>query len=78
MHFRTDEPAQIRQAEACEAWLWSAMAEAGFLPYRASIDQMRRLMGLRPGLFGLVRDLKAALDPNGIIAPGRYSEQHEA
>jgi 4-cresol dehydrogenase (hydroxylating) len=78
MHFRTDEPAQVRQAEACEAWLWSAMAEAGFLPYRASIDQMRRLMGLRPGLFGLVRDLKAALDPNGIIAPGRYSEQHEA
>lgn len=74
MHFRTDEPAQVRQAEACEAWLWTAMADAGFLPYRVSIDQMPRLMALRPEVFGLVRDLKAALDPNGIIAPGRYCE----
>jgi len=74
MHFRTDEPAQVRRAEACEAWLWDAMTQAGFLPYRAGVDQMPRLMALRPGLFGLVRDLKAALDPNGIIAPGRYCD----
>lgn len=74
MHFRTDEPAQVRRAEACEVWLWNALVEAGFLPYRASIDQMPRLTALRPAFFELVRDLKDALDPNGIIAPGRYCD----
>jgi 4-cresol dehydrogenase (hydroxylating) len=74
MHFRTDEQAQIVQAEACEAWLWNAMAEAGFFPYRASIEQMPRLRALRPELFDLVGELKAALDPNGIVSPGRYCD----
>lgn len=74
MHFRTDEAVQVRQAEACEAWLWNAMAEAGFFPYRASIEQMPRLRALRPAFFGIVEELKAALDPNGIISPGRYCD----
>lgn len=74
MHFRTDVPEQVERAEACEAWLWDAMADAGFLPYRASIDQMSRLVALRPAFFDVVRDLKVALDPNGVIAPGRYCD----
>ena len=45
---------------------------AGFPPYRVSIDQMERLFGLRPQFFALVKQLKSALDPNRIIAPGRY------
>jgi 4-cresol dehydrogenase (hydroxylating) len=50
------------------------MTEAGFPPYRASIDQMERLLRLRPEDFRLVRQLKSLWDPNGIIAPGRYCE----
>jgi FAD/FMN-containing dehydrogenase len=49
------------------------MATAGFPPYRASIDQMQRLVEQRPAFFDLVARLKSALDPNGIISPGRYS-----
>jgi hypothetical protein len=37
-----------------------------------SIDQMGRLVALRPEFFALVKQLKSALDPQGIIAPGRY------
>jgi 4-cresol dehydrogenase (hydroxylating) flavoprotein subunit len=73
IHFRKDEPDQIRRAEAAEAKLWDNMIEAGFMPYRAAINQMERLVALRPTFFESVRQLKRALDPNNIIAPGRYS-----
>lgn len=73
IHFRSDDPEQVRRAERCEQALWDALAEAGFPPYRASIDQMQRLVGSRPGFFDLVGRLKSVLDPNSIISPGRYS-----
>jgi 4-cresol dehydrogenase (hydroxylating) len=63
----------VARAEAAEVELWDAMTQAGFLPYRVAIDQMPRLTRLRPEFFNLVRRLKAVLDPNGIISPGRYS-----
>ncbi len=73
IHFRSDVPEQVRRAELCERALWDAMVEAGFPPYRASIDQMQRLVELQPGFFDLVARLKSELDPAGILAPGRYS-----
>jgi 4-cresol dehydrogenase (hydroxylating) len=72
IHFRTDDADQVRRAEACERALWDELVAAGFPPYRASIDQMPRLAQLDPRFFDLVRGLKAALDPNHIISPGRY------
>jgi len=72
IHFRTDDAEQVRRAEACEKELWERMMAAHFWPYRVSIDQMQRLVESRPEFFELVGQLKAALDPNGIIAPGRY------
>jgi 4-cresol dehydrogenase (hydroxylating) len=73
IHFRSDDPDQVRRAEGCERALWDEMAAAGFPPYRVSIDQMQRLVELHPERFSLVAQLKAALDPNNIIAPGRYA-----
>jgi 4-cresol dehydrogenase (hydroxylating) len=72
IHFRSDVPEQVARAEQVEAAIWDEMVAAGYLPYRASIDQMDRLSALRPAFFALVGRLKAALDPNGIISPGRY------
>lgn len=72
MHFRADDPAQVARAERCEQRLWQEMVAAGFPPYRVSIDQMERLVALRPEFFALVKQLKSVLDPNGIISPGRY------
>ena len=73
IHFRSDDPEQVRRAELCERALWDEMVATGFPPYRASIDQMRRLVELQPDLFDLVARLKSVLDPNSIISPGRYS-----
>jgi len=39
---------------------------------------MERLMPTRPEFFSFARQLKASLDPNGIIAPGRYCPQKVA
>jgi 4-cresol dehydrogenase (hydroxylating) len=72
IHFRSDDPIQVHRAELCEAALWDAMMAEGFPPYRASIDQMRRLTDAQPELFALVAQLKSVLDPYDIIAPGRY------
>jgi 4-cresol dehydrogenase (hydroxylating) len=72
IHFRSDDTAQVTRAEACERALWDRLTAEGFPPYRASIEQMDRLADVDPATFALVRRLKATLDPNGIIAPGRY------
>jgi 4-cresol dehydrogenase (hydroxylating) len=50
------------------------MAEAGYPLYRAAIDQMERVVASRPAFFDLVARLESVLDPNGIIAPGRYGQ----
>lgn len=73
IHFRTDDEAQVRRATDCEATLWDRMVAAGYPPYRASINQMDRLLSLKPEFFELVGALKAQLDPNDIISPGRYA-----
>jgi 4-cresol dehydrogenase (hydroxylating) len=73
IHFRSDNPEQVRCAELCESSLWAAMTDAGFPPYRVGIDQMQRLIELQPAFFDIVAQLKTTFDPNSIISPGRYS-----
>jgi 4-cresol dehydrogenase (hydroxylating) len=73
IHFRADDRMQVERAARCEATMWNRMVSAGFPPYRASIDQMERLVDLQPETFELVGQLKSVLDPHSIIAPGRYS-----
>lgn len=72
MHFLRTDPAQVAIAEQAEADVWEAMAAAGYMPYRASVDQMSRLTQARPEFFSLVSQIKAVLDPNHVISPGRY------
>jgi hypothetical protein len=61
-----------RRAHACYLALLEAGKNAGFLPYRIGIQAMDWLV--RPGLpyWDLVASIKSAIDPQGIISPGRY------
>ncbi|AJE80484.1 MULTISPECIES: FAD-binding oxidoreductase [Streptomyces] len=54
--------------------LHRSFAEAGFPPYRLDIDHADRrdATACDPGAVALTRRLKAVLDPNGALAPGRY------
>jgi len=73
IHFIATDPQQVKAAEQADVAIWEEMMAAGYMPYRVAIDQMERLVQARPEFFALVAKIKAAYDPNGIIAPGRYS-----
>ncbi len=68
---RTD-PAEARRAEACYEACFEAVMAAGFVPYRVGIQSMPRLAEGSQGFWPTVARLREALDPDGIIAPGRY------
>ncbi|MEP6713959.1 MAG: FAD-binding oxidoreductase [Terriglobia bacterium] len=53
------------RAMACYRATEAALAERGFYPYRLGIQSMN-------GGSALLRTLKRAVDPNNILAPGRY------
>ncbi|WP_148863847.1 FAD-binding oxidoreductase [Marinobacter fonticola] len=68
---RTDAEATVR-ANACYQALYEAGKKEGFLPYRLNIDAMDTLNAQGSVFTRLARQLKAAVDPNLILAPGRY------
>ncbi len=71
--FRRDDPADVDRAERAEAALWEGMDRAGFAPYRVAVDRMASLVAREPERFDVVARIKSALDPNGVVSPGRYA-----
>lgn len=71
--FLKDDPTQVRQAHELYAALSAAIAGAGYQTYRVSTEGMAALEGYAPGFVQLGRRLKGALDPEGILAPGKYA-----
>ncbi len=65
------EPGQDEQAMACYRHLQRELTERGYYSYRLGVQAIpdgRR----EDGQNHLVRAIKDAFDPNGILAPGRY------
>lgn len=63
---------QARRARALHDELTAAMQAAGYQPYRAGLMTWPRLWANAPALAALNARLKAAVDPAGVLAPGRY------
>jgi 4-cresol dehydrogenase (hydroxylating) flavoprotein subunit len=59
-------------AHECLAALLEAGAVRGFLPYRVGGQSMEWLMNRAREHWQFVSNLKQAIDPNGIMSPGRY------
>lgn len=72
LYFDTTDPAARDVAQACNRDLHRTLHGAGFRFYRADIETMPLLAELDPALWEADTALKAALDPDGIVAPGRY------
>jgi len=69
-----DRNVERERAMECYNALLTAGKERGFFPYRLNIDAMSTLVEEKQSVFWqLVKTLKQAADPQGIIAPGRYS-----
>ena len=67
-----EDPAEAERAQACHAALFDAVMRAGYIPYRVGIGSMAALDPHGDVYWKTVSKIKRALDPDGIIAPGRY------
>ena len=68
---RTDEA--IEKATAFSESIHSVLIKNGFLPYRAGSGMYDKMPSRSPQMQQLLNKLKSALDPQGIIAPGKYN-----
>jgi 4-cresol dehydrogenase (hydroxylating) len=68
---RADEAAAAR-ADACYRALFDAGRREGFLPYRMGAQYMDLVTSEDSTYWRLVAKMKHAIDPDGIISPGRY------
>lgn len=71
--FDRSDPEETQRAQACYRALFRAGCTHGFIPYRANIDSMSLFLRPESSFWRLTRGLKRAVDPDDIIAPGRYS-----
>ena len=67
-----DDPDEAARARACHDEVFANMLEAGYIPYRVGNHAMGRLDPEGDSYWRTVGAIKAALDPAGILAPGRY------
>jgi len=71
--FDRGDPNAMERAHKCYLDLFDAGKKEGFLPYRLGLQGMDRLVSPDSTFWHVASQLKFALDPEGIIAPGRYS-----
>lgn len=71
--FNREDEDERRRADACYRKMSEAVASRGVFVGRAPLDYHDFHMGqAMPAFRGACTAIKAALDPNGVIAPGRY------
>jgi 4-cresol dehydrogenase (hydroxylating) len=67
-----DVPGADDRALACHDALLDGFKTRGYLPHRLGIRSTNALPASRDDYVALMSRLKAVLDPNGVLAPGRY------
>jgi 4-cresol dehydrogenase (hydroxylating) len=68
-------PEETQRAAQCYAHLFQEVMRAGYIPYRSSIASMPHLAQGSEVFWDVVHGLKQVLDPDRIIARGRYDPQ---
>lgn len=69
--FDRQNPEEVGRAQACYYELLETGRKQGFVPYRLGIQSMD-LLNKENAVPEMLRIFKQAIDPNHIIAPGRY------
>jgi len=64
---------QMEAAHACIQEMENRYLEQGYPPYRVGINSMHHVVSENDPFWQTVREIKKAMDPNDIIAPGRYN-----
>jgi len=66
------DPADAQRAADWYAEIRTAMVEAGYPPYRETTQSSPHVFDQNPVARKFLSSIKNALDPNGVLAPGRY------
>jgi 4-cresol dehydrogenase (hydroxylating) len=64
---------RVVAAQNCLQEIEETLRQEGYYPYRLGIQQMARWTDEKSVYWDHIAKIKICLDPNGIIAPGRYS-----
>ncbi|MCK6534062.1 MAG: FAD-binding oxidoreductase [Polyangiaceae bacterium] len=75
--FDRDEPGADARALGCHEALVAGLALEGHLPQRLALPAMQSLPAPRDDFAAVLERLKRALDPAGVLAPGRYAPSWE-
>ncbi len=70
--FNPTDSEAAAQAKACLNALVEKGLQQGFIPYRLNIEQQSELLDRNEICWQLVSTIKQRVDPEGVIAPGRY------
>jgi 4-cresol dehydrogenase (hydroxylating) len=70
--FDQEAPEEAARARACYADVFDAVMAAGYIPYRVGLASMAALDPAQDSFWATTARIKAALDPDGILSPGRY------
>lgn len=65
------------KAKKCHEELLDKEGAEGYFPYRLGVDMMNKVIDANAPCWKLAQNLKLAIDPNQIIAPGRYTPYQE-
>ncbi len=71
--FDPEEPGARERAHACFDALFAEGKALGFVPYRLNVEAQRSAIDYDSTYWRLVGRIKQALDPDNLIAPGRYA-----
>ncbi|WP_296000757.1 FAD-binding oxidoreductase [Rugamonas sp.] len=67
-----EDAGEAARAGVCYRQLFDAIMAAGYIPYRVGLQSMADLNGGNDVYWQVVGKIKAALDPDRMLAPGRY------
>lgn len=70
--YNAEDPEETERARSLYMALADATSEVGYPQYRTGIAYMPKVLGETGGSLDLCRRIKNALDPDGVLAPGRY------
>ncbi len=67
-----DDQNECKRAQECYDAFFSLIMSQGYAPYRTNIHTMKKLAEGSQTFWEITKEIKSVLDPEGIIAPGRY------
>jgi 4-cresol dehydrogenase (hydroxylating) flavoprotein subunit len=70
--FDRNNPGDDERAITCYNEMLNKLCTAGYVPYRLTVHSMKGLLDNRDDYAQVLKRIKDSLDPNGILAPGRY------